>query len=128
MDGDLPALVQAETGGAGADIVFEVSGVAAAAAAMTQLVRVRGKIVVVAIFGEAPKIDLFRFFWRELVMLGARVYEAEDFEKAIGLAASGKVPLSALVTQVLPLEGLAKGMCDLSSGGEQMKVLIRCQS
>lgn len=125
---DLPALVNEETGGAGADVVFEVTGSAEAAAGMTQLVRTRGRIVVVAIFGEPQKVDLFKFFWRELTMLGARVYEPEDFEKAISLAASGTLPLKNLITRVLPLEGLAQGLRDLSSGGNDMKVLIRCHA
>ena len=63
---DLPALVNERTGGAGADVVFEVSGSQAGADMMTKLPRTRGRIVVVAIYGEAPKVDLFRFFWREL--------------------------------------------------------------
>ena len=68
-DTDLVALVEKRTGGTGADVVFEVSGSAAGAANMTQLARTRGRIVVVAIFSEPPKVDLFRFFWRELAPL-----------------------------------------------------------
>ena len=37
------------------------------------------------------EIDLFQFFWKELELLGARVYEAEDFDWAIDLIASGKI-------------------------------------
>ena len=88
LETDLPALVNQRTGGAGADVVFEVSGSQAGADTMTKLPRTRGRIVVVAIYGEAPKVDLFRFFWRELKLSGARVYEPEDFELAIELAAT----------------------------------------
>src|SRR5712692_3349761 len=63
---DLVALVNAETGVAGADVVFEVSGSAAGAEMMTKLPRVRGRGVVVAVFSDPPKVDLFQFFWREL--------------------------------------------------------------
>src|SRR6266849_1574340 len=80
---DLVEFVNGQTDGAGADVVFEVSGSAAGAELMTKLPRTRGRIVIVAIFPEPPKIDLFRFFWRELRLCGARVYEAEDFELAI---------------------------------------------
>jgi threonine dehydrogenase-like Zn-dependent dehydrogenase len=90
---DLADLVGKRSGGAGADVVFEVSGSAAGAATMTQLVRSRGRIVIVAIFAEAPRVDLFRFFWRELRLCGARVYEPEDFNQATALAASGALPL-----------------------------------
>ena len=93
---------------------------------MTTLPRTRGRIVVVAIFADAPKVDLFRFFWRELKLAGARVYEAEDFELAIQLAASGKLPLDKLITDVLPLDRLEDGMRQMERGGEVMKILVSC--
>jgi 2-desacetyl-2-hydroxyethyl bacteriochlorophyllide A dehydrogenase len=124
---DLAALVNERTGGAGADIVFEVSGSAAGAEMMTKLPRTRGRIVVVAIFAEPPKVDLFRFFWRELKLSGARVYEPEDFESAIGLAAAGSLPLERLITTVLPLGRLEDGFRQMERGGEVMKILVSCE-
>ena len=123
---DLVEVVNRETGGAGADVVFEVSGAVAGAEMMTKLPRTRGRIVVVAIFSEPPRVDLFRFFWRELKLFGARVYEPEDFEKAIQLAASGTLPLERLVTATLPLEDLETGLRQMERGGEVMKVLVQC--
>jgi len=49
---DLVALVEERTGGAGADVVFEVTSSKAGAEMMTKLPRVRGRIVVVAIFSQ----------------------------------------------------------------------------
>ena len=125
-DVDLVALVNERTAGAGADVVFEVSGSAAGSEMMTKLPRTRGRIVVVAIYAEPPKVDLFRFFWRELKLAGARVYEPEDFENAIALAASGKLPLDRLITDVLPLDRLEDAMHRMEGGGECMKILVRC--
>jgi (R,R)-butanediol dehydrogenase/meso-butanediol dehydrogenase/diacetyl reductase len=123
---DVVQLVNDETGGAGADVVFEVSGSAAGAELMTKLPRTRGRIVIVAIFSKPPNIDLFRFFWRELRLCGARVYEPEDFEKAIAIAASGGLPIDRIISKVLPLEGLESGFHELERGGEVMKILVRC--
>jgi threonine dehydrogenase-like Zn-dependent dehydrogenase len=123
---DLQGLVDERTGGAGADVVFEVSGSAAVAQSMTALARVRGRIVIVAIHAEVPRVDIFRVFFRELRIVGARVYEAQDFEKSIGIAGSGALPLASLVTKVMPLESLESALRQLDSGGEVMKVLIRC--
>jgi len=123
---DLVALVNERTGGAGADVVFEVSGSQAGAEMMTRLPRTRGRIVVVAIFGEPPKVDLFRFFWRELKLAGARVYEAVDFEQSIGLAAGGNLPLDRLITTVLPLDRIQEGMRQMERGGDCMKILVDC--
>ena len=123
---DLVALVEAQTGGAGADVVFEVTSSKAGAEMMTKLPRVRGRIVVVAIFSKPIEVDLFKFFWRELSLRGARVYEARDFEEAIQLAASGALPLDRLITNVAPLDRLEWGLRQLEKGGEVMKVLIEC--
>jgi (R,R)-butanediol dehydrogenase / meso-butanediol dehydrogenase / diacetyl reductase len=123
---DVVKYVMEQTGTAGADVVFEVSGSAAGADLMTKLPRVRGRIVVVAIFSEMPKVNLFQFFWRELRLLGARVYEPQDFEKAISLVASGSLPVPRLITQVCPLEDLESALHRLESGGEVMKILVRC--
>ena len=121
---DLVKLVMAETKGAGADIVFEVSGSGAGAAIMTELLRTRGLAVIVAIFAQKPEIDLFRFFWRELRLQGVRVYESRDFADAIALAAQGDLPLDQLITDIRPLGALKSGFEDMERGGEVMKILL----
>jgi 2-desacetyl-2-hydroxyethyl bacteriochlorophyllide A dehydrogenase len=123
---DVPALVTEQTEGAGADAVFEVTGSAAGAELMTKLPRTRGRIVIVAIFADPPKIDLFRFFWRELRLCGTRVYEHQDFEAGIRMAASGALPLEQLITQIYPLEQVQPGLEQMERGGAVMKVLINC--
>jgi 2-desacetyl-2-hydroxyethyl bacteriochlorophyllide A dehydrogenase len=126
METDLPGLIGERTAGTGADVVFEVSGSAAGAEMMTKLPRTRGRIVAVAIFAEPPKVDLFRFFWRELKLTGARVYEEQDFEAAIRLAAAGGLPLEKLITTVVPLGKVEEGLRLMERGGEVMKVLVSC--
>lgn len=121
---DLVEHVMRRTGGAGADIVFEVSGSQAGAAIMTDLLRTRGLAVIVAIFARKPEIDLFRFFWRELRLQGVRVYESQDFTAAIELAASGSLPLDELITDIKPLSALKAGFEAMDSGGEVMKILL----
>jgi 2-desacetyl-2-hydroxyethyl bacteriochlorophyllide A dehydrogenase len=121
---DLAQVVMDRTSGAGADVVFEVSGSAAGAAAMTSLARTRGRIVVVAIFAEAPPVDLFRFFWRELELRGARVYEPQDFTQAIDLAAAGTLPIERLISSRRPLDELQRAFEEIESSTDLMKVLI----
>ncbi|RMF02371.1 MAG: Zn-dependent alcohol dehydrogenase [Chloroflexi bacterium] len=121
---DLPAYVTEQTGGAGADVVFEVTASPVGAEVMTQLPRTRGRIVVVGIFGQPPKVDLFRFFWRELRLFGARVYEHQDFARAIELAAEGAVPLDQIITDIRPLDQLEAGFRQMEGGGSVMKILL----
>jgi (R,R)-butanediol dehydrogenase/meso-butanediol dehydrogenase/diacetyl reductase len=124
LESDLPQYVNEQSKGAGADVVFEVTASPAAAAVMTQLPRTRGRIMVVGIFSQPPQVDLFRFFWRELQLFGARVYEYQDFEKAIQLAAAGAIPLEKIITDVRPLEQLETGFKQMESGGQVMKILL----
>ncbi len=123
-DADLTQRVMEATGGAGADIVFEVSGSQAGASVMTELLRTRGLAVIVAIFAHPPTIDLFRFFWRELRLQGVRVYESQDFSAAIELAAQGALPLDELITDIRPLRALQSGFEDMDKGGQVMKILL----
>ena len=124
---DLKQVVMELSNGRGADVVFEVTGSASGAAIMTELPRIRGTIVVVGIFSHSPPVDLFKFFWRELKLIGARVYEPEDFDRAIELADSGELPLEQLITTVLPLDDLKAGL-DLMDSGEAMKILIEVEA
>jgi (R,R)-butanediol dehydrogenase / meso-butanediol dehydrogenase / diacetyl reductase len=126
VETDLTDIVNRATGDAGADVVFEVTATPAGAEIMTKLPRTRGRIVVVGIYSAPQKVDLFRCFWRELNLIGARVYEAEDFDTSIQLAASGSLPLDRVVTNVLPLEELTAGMRLMERGGDVMKVLMKC--
>lgn len=123
---DLVQLCQDRTEGSGADIVFEVSGAKAAAATMTDLLAIRGRIVIVAIYPRPVEINLFQFFWKELQLRGARVYEPEDYEKALSLIAAGVLPLEQLITKVAPLDHLPEVFAELETRSDAMKVLIDC--
>ncbi|MDN4599125.1 zinc-dependent alcohol dehydrogenase [Leifsonia virtsii] len=120
---DQVAWVNEWTGGAGADVVFEVSGAAAAVLGATSLAKVRGTLVVVAIHSQPRPIDLHRLFWRELRILGARVYERPDFERAIELVAEGAIPADRLITRVVPLLEVASAFETLEAG-RAMKILV----
>ncbi len=109
-----------------ADLVFEVSGTQAGVEVMTKLPRVRGRIVMVAIHAQPPPVELFRFFWRELEMIGVRVYEPQDFEAAIALAAEKKLPLDRLVTEVAPLADLQQVFERIDRNPDGMKYLLKC--
>jgi (R,R)-butanediol dehydrogenase/meso-butanediol dehydrogenase/diacetyl reductase len=104
-------------------VVFEVSGAAAAIRQATGLLKVRGTLVVVAIHSTPREVDLQRVFWRELRILGARVYQRADFERAIALLASGVIPVDTLVTSVVPLDQTGQALEDLASG-QALKILV----
>jgi 2-desacetyl-2-hydroxyethyl bacteriochlorophyllide A dehydrogenase len=120
--------VEAWTGGAGAAVAFEVSGSAAGLTTAVELLAVRGRLVVVGLHSQKREVDLFRFFWRELTMIGARVYQREDYDTAIELLRAGEVGADTLITHVEPLAGAAAAFDALRGGGGVMKVLIDCRA
>jgi len=126
LENDIVKFVNEQTAGAGVDVVFEVTASQPGASIMTELVRTRGRIVAVGIFSEPPKIDMFKFFWRELKLYGARVYEEQDFDDAIALAASGKLALDSIISGVYELDDIQSAFESFENNNKAMKVLIKC--
>ena len=122
---DVAAEIMKATGNKGADVVFEVSGTQAGTNLMTEAASTRGRIVMVAIHTKKPEVDLFRFFWRELELIGVRVYEPEDFNRAIELIASGAIDCDRMITDIRDLDQVADAFATLDAGGAAMKSLIR---
>ncbi|MHA7248616.1 zinc-binding dehydrogenase [Arthrobacter tecti] len=115
------------TGGAGADVVFEVSGSPVAVLAATSLIKARGTLVVVAIHGTPREVDLQRLFWRELTIVGARVYQKADFLQAIKLLDEGRIPAATLISEIVPLADTQTALENLAAG-KAMKILVDVQA
>jgi 2-desacetyl-2-hydroxyethyl bacteriochlorophyllide A dehydrogenase len=128
MDEKLPEAVTRITDGAMADCVFEVSGSAPGVEAMTEVAAARGRIVMVAIHPEPRPVKLFKFFWSELRLIGARLYEPCDFDEAIVLAASGQLELERLITEVRPLDDVQAAFENIENQPSGIKTLIDCSS
>ena len=125
IETDLKETIDARTGGKGADVVFEVSGTQPGVDAMTAVAATRARIVMVAIHAQKPTIDLFQFFWRELKLIGARVYEPEDYDKAIVIVANGGVDADTVITDVSPLSEIQQAFEALDSSPAALKSLIK---
>lgn len=121
---DLLAVVDEWTDQAGADVAFEVSGSVPGVKAMTDVLRRRGLGVIVGIQPTAPPVDVFAIFWKELHVIGARVYERADFEEAVRLVAAGTIPTTELISDVMPLAETAAAIARLDSGEDVVKLLI----
>jgi threonine dehydrogenase-like Zn-dependent dehydrogenase len=125
---DVDTAVAAASDGAGADVVFEVSGSAAGILAATRHAAIRGRVVVVAIFPEPKPVALFDLFWKELEVRGARVYEPEDFDDALALLADGSLGAERLITAIEPLQRVPEVLQELSNGRPAMKILVDCRA
>jgi len=127
IETDLITFVKEATEGRLADVIFEVAGVQQTLDVMTKIAGIRSKIVMVAIHGQAKNINLFDFFWKELKLLGARVYEPEDYEESIALVTKNEIPFEKLITAVEPLTSIQQVFEAIDKNPSGMKVLLDCQ-
>ena len=86
-----------------ADIIFDCAGVGASINSAISCARKGSSIVVVAVFGDKPPIDMARVNENELKIYGTARYVISDFERAIGLIRKGLVDLAPLITGVFEL-------------------------
>lgn len=126
LEKDLEQTVSSQTRGVGADVVFEVTATHSAAEIMTKLPCVRGTIVVVGINPQPVELNLFPFFWKELRLIGARVYEPQDYVAAIDLLSNDTIPLRSLISRIVALENINDAFTEISSGAQIVKTLIQC--
>lgn len=123
----LEARVLDWTAGAGAGVAFEVSGAAGGLDAAVANLATRGRLVLVAIHPQPRQVDVFRFFWRELELIGARVYERADFDAAASVLCEVGPELAGLITAVYPLAQAPAAFARLAAGSGVMKVLVDCR-
>ena len=127
VETDLVQFVREQTANRLADVVFEVAGVQPAVDIMTEIAGIRGRIVMVAIHGQPKQVNLFKFFWKELKLIGARVYEKEDYEEAISLITDNQLPFEQMITAVAPLTNIQQVFEQIDNNPDGMKVLMDCQ-
>ncbi len=125
LETDLAEAVNSRTASKGADVVFEVSGTQAGADCMTAIASTRGRIVMVAIHANKPQVDMFQFFWRELELIGVRVYEKEDYEKAISIIVNGGIDADTIITDVSALNDIQSAFDTLESNPTALKSVIK---
>jgi (R,R)-butanediol dehydrogenase/meso-butanediol dehydrogenase/diacetyl reductase len=124
---DVAASVEEWTGDAGVPVAFEVSGSQGGVETATMALAVRGRLCLVAVHAQPRQVVLHRFFWRELTLVGTRLYVRADFERAIDLIARGVVPAADLISKTVPLDQVTEAFAALEAGADVMKILVDCQ-
>jgi (R,R)-butanediol dehydrogenase/meso-butanediol dehydrogenase/diacetyl reductase len=122
--GDVVERVRALTGNAGVDVTFDAAGVPATASQVIPLTGIRGRIVMVAIHKKPAEVAFRDLAYRELRIIGTRIYATGNFETAIELVASGKVDLKPLITHVMPMREALRAFAIAQNDKEACKVLI----
>jgi len=114
------------TGGRGADVVIETTGVLPSLASGIAMARSGGRMLLFGIItakeGALPFYDLY---FKELALISARVAKTEDYPHSIGLVERGIVRLDPLVSDVMPLAELKTAIGRLGSdSGQRMKIIL----
>lgn len=118
--------IAAATGGHGADVVIESTGVVSTFADALAMVRPGGTVLLFGIYTATEgTLPFYQLYFKEPTVICARAAKAEDFPESIDLVAQGRIKLSALVTQVLPLGELAQAIEMLKTDVDgRMKIIL----
>ncbi|HEY5024066.1 MAG TPA: alcohol dehydrogenase catalytic domain-containing protein [Acidimicrobiales bacterium] len=107
------------------DVVLECSGKKAAMECGFYQLRRGGHLVLVGAGIEAPAFDPNRLILNELTVTGSFVYDADGFERALELLASGRIPVDVLIDpDDVSLHGLGEAMHGLAQGRIAGKVMV----
>ncbi len=108
-----------------ADAILECVGVQETIAQAVALARKGSDIIVVGVFAEKPSVDIGLVQDKELRLIGTLMYQAEDYQTAVGLIRSAKVDLEPLITKHFPFRDYPRAYKYIEEYGDRsMKVLI----
>ncbi len=117
------------TNGDGADVVFECSGVASAAMDMTKLVRVGGTICLTSTHKVPHEVALIDVNFKEISVIGSRVYTKTEFGDAVTLAEQLSGELEKTITQIVPLSSADKVFEMIADPSlNTVKILVDCKA
>ena len=127
---DVKDHVKALTDNRGMDAVIKTVGTAQNFNDTLAIVRKRGAVVLVAGYHQPLEVDLRRIVWSEAVITGSNCYGYSgmhtDFQMAIDLIASGRVPITQLVTHRFPFADIAEAFrvaADKTSGSVKVHLV-----
>ncbi len=112
-------------GNEGFDIAFECAGVEDALDQSIQNVNKGGTIIVVAVYGDRPKVDMATAGDRELSLTGTLMYKHEDYQEAVELIAGNQIKTAPLLTGHFEFEKYLEAYQYIDDQGDKtLKVII----
>ena len=121
---DILAQVKAHTGGLCADYAFDCAAHPSVQNTLMDVIKVRGTAVVVGSYKKPPEVDLLKVEFKELTLIGIRVYERRDFDIAARILASGTIDFEQILTVSAP-EQAPQVFQDLLKGTNAIKMLFK---
>jgi (R,R)-butanediol dehydrogenase/meso-butanediol dehydrogenase/diacetyl reductase len=106
-----------------ADVVFDAAAHPAVAARLAEAVGPGGRVVLVGVYGDPAPVALQTLTFKEVTVIGTRVYSRDDLRVATDMVATGGFDPEPLITRTAPLAEAASALGDLRAGRE-VKVLL----
>jgi (R,R)-butanediol dehydrogenase / meso-butanediol dehydrogenase / diacetyl reductase len=106
-----------------AEVVFDAAAHPAVAAGLAEAVGPGGRVVLVGVYGDPVPVDLRALTFKEVTVIGTRVYSRDDLRVATAMVADGRFDPGPLITRSVPLADAASAVDDLRAGRE-VKVLV----
>jgi 2-desacetyl-2-hydroxyethyl bacteriochlorophyllide A dehydrogenase len=104
-------ILRETTSGKGADVVIESIGGGATIKQSFEMVRPGGIILQFGIAGKpVDGLDFYQIYYKELTILGTRVFAPRDMELSLKLASAGAVDLSPFITHRFKLAEIGKAL------------------
>ncbi len=109
--------------GGGLDLVFEAAGHPAAIDQGLKMLKPGGTLIVVGLHSKPAEIDTFSMVLGNKKMQGVIGFNPEQWKKAVGLIASGRVDTAALITHRIPISEAQQGF-RLAERKEAVKIIF----
>ncbi len=120
-----PEAYKACFGSDGADVMFECAGAQQTLDDTMLCARKGSTVVIVAMYGKRPTIEMAYLQEHELTVIGTLMYRREDFAAAIELLGQKKVALAKLITHRFKFKDYAEAYKTAGDSKEvAMKVMI----
>lgn len=105
---------------------FEVAGVESSIRSLMECIEKGSTIVVVAVFGKNPSLDMFYLGEHELKVNGTMMYRHEDYLTAIDQVSSGAICLEPLISNHFPFEQYDEAYKFIDeNSATSMKIIIK---
>jgi len=117
--------VKAYFGNEGFQVGFEAAGVEPSLAALMANVEKGGDIVILGVYSENPRVNMYFLGEHELNVFGSMMYRKEDYEEAVRMIDSGKIKTAPLISKHFSFEAYMDAYQYIENQGDKsMKVLI----
>ncbi len=112
-------------GDQGFQVGFEAAGVQSSLDVLMANVEKGGDIIILGVYAENPKINMYFLGEHELNVFGSMMYRHEDYLEAAELIASGKIHTCPLITKHFPFDEYTSAYKYIEEKADKtMKVMI----